>query len=195
MDPFRIIRECTDHRRGIVETTTNRGTNCVSLALFFFAHIDELAFPLDGTPASLTLPEYTAGLAIYATSIVFGARAPRLSPFHASVDGCIHTILSDPDLRALVPGHDARLVSIKIKSIMELPGNLGCARSLFHATDFTSLTGDIYVLSSCTDPAEDNPAHLAMALDVAMGALSLSRCPSDLWPTTGADRSKLGIIM
>ncbi|KAJ7742179.1 sphingosine-1-phosphate phosphatase [Mycena maculata] len=54
---------------------STHSTNCVSLALFFFAHIHELAFPLDGTPAALTLPAYTAmtaGLAIYATSIVFG---------------------------------------------------------------------------------------------------------------------------
>ncbi|KAJ6599982.1 sphingosine-1-phosphate phosphatase [Mycena vulgaris] len=54
---------------------STHSANSVSLALFFFAYIHELAFPVAPTPASLSLPAYaalTAGLAIYATSIVFG---------------------------------------------------------------------------------------------------------------------------
>ncbi|KAJ7096101.1 PAP2 superfamily-domain-containing protein [Mycena epipterygia] len=56
---------------------STHSTNAVSLALFFFAHIHELAFPASPTdaPPALSLPAYaalTAGLAVYATSIVFG---------------------------------------------------------------------------------------------------------------------------
>ncbi|KAJ7216737.1 PAP2 superfamily-domain-containing protein [Mycena haematopus] len=49
--------------------------NAVSLALFFWAIIHELAFPPPSAMPSLSLPAYTAltiGLAVYATSIVFG---------------------------------------------------------------------------------------------------------------------------
>ncbi|KAJ7647111.1 PAP2 superfamily-domain-containing protein [Roridomyces roridus] len=49
-------------------------TNSVSLALFLFAHIHQLAFPATGAPPSLSLPAYaamTTGLVIYANSIIF----------------------------------------------------------------------------------------------------------------------------
>ncbi|KAJ7197104.1 PAP2 superfamily-domain-containing protein [Mycena haematopus] len=49
--------------------------NAVSLALFFWAIIHELAFPPSSAMPSLSLPAYTAltiGLVVYATSIVFG---------------------------------------------------------------------------------------------------------------------------
>ncbi|KAJ7703449.1 hypothetical protein B0H16DRAFT_1638694 [Mycena metata] len=50
--------------------------NAISLALFFFAHIHELAFPADALAApALSLTAYaalTAGLVIYTVSIVFG---------------------------------------------------------------------------------------------------------------------------
>ncbi|KAJ7484275.1 sphingosine-1-phosphate phosphatase [Mycena latifolia] len=54
---------------------STHSANSVSLALFFFAYIHELAFPIAPTPPALSLPAYaamTAGLTIYATSIVFG---------------------------------------------------------------------------------------------------------------------------
>jgi hypothetical protein len=54
---------------------STHSANSVSLALFFFAHIHELAFPSTPTPASLSFPAYaalTTCLAVYATSIVFG---------------------------------------------------------------------------------------------------------------------------
>ncbi|KAJ6470219.1 sphingosine-1-phosphate phosphatase [Mycena vitilis] len=54
---------------------STHSANCVSLALFFFAYIHELAFPTTPIPASLAFPAYvalTVGLAVYATSIVFG---------------------------------------------------------------------------------------------------------------------------
>ncbi|KAJ7655329.1 PAP2 superfamily-domain-containing protein [Mycena rosella] len=54
---------------------STHSANSVSLALFFFAHIHDLAFPIAPTEPSLSLPAYaalTAGLVIYVTSIVFG---------------------------------------------------------------------------------------------------------------------------
>ncbi|KAJ7150857.1 sphingosine-1-phosphate phosphatase [Mycena crocata] len=54
---------------------STHSTNSVSLALFFFAHIHDLAFPTSGAAPTLSLPAYaglTAALALYASSIVFG---------------------------------------------------------------------------------------------------------------------------
>lgn len=54
---------------------STHSANSVSLALFFFALIHPLAFPVAGTAPALSVPVYvalTASLVIYATSIVFG---------------------------------------------------------------------------------------------------------------------------
>ncbi|KAF8217626.1 PAP2 superfamily-domain-containing protein [Mycena galopus ATCC 62051] len=54
---------------------STHSANAVSLALFFWAYIHELAFPPPSALPSLSLPAYaalTTGLAVYATSIVFG---------------------------------------------------------------------------------------------------------------------------
>ncbi|KAF7338800.1 Sphingosine-1-phosphate phosphatase [Mycena sanguinolenta] len=54
---------------------STHSANAVSLALFFWAYIHELAFPPPSTTPSLSVPAYAAltiGLAVYATSIVFG---------------------------------------------------------------------------------------------------------------------------
>ncbi|CAK5272151.1 unnamed protein product [Mycena citricolor] len=54
---------------------STHSTNCVSLALFFFAYIHELAFPATPEPALISLSAYTGmtiGLTVYMVSIVFG---------------------------------------------------------------------------------------------------------------------------
>ncbi|KAF7315633.1 Sphingosine-1-phosphate phosphatase [Mycena indigotica] len=54
---------------------STHSTNSVSLALLFFAHIHENAFPVDGSSPSVSFPVYvacTSALIFYVTSIVFG---------------------------------------------------------------------------------------------------------------------------
>ncbi|KAJ6554290.1 hypothetical protein B0H19DRAFT_1071707 [Mycena capillaripes] len=101
-----------------------------------------------------------------------------------------HDVLGNPDLAALVPVYNDLVTAIKVEDIFKRPGNRTKAKELFPTTDFTGLRGLIYVSLGSKDPAEHNNLHLGMALDYAVGAMSLSQCPQRLWPTTATSRSK-----
>ncbi|KAJ7473089.1 hypothetical protein B0H11DRAFT_2430367 [Mycena galericulata] len=92
-------------------------THSVSLALFFFAHIHELAFPLTPTttPPSLSLPAYaalTAGLAVYTSS---GGSTPRCTPptapLASSSGSCTPSSAGSPSPSAFPPHSPASSTS------------------------------------------------------------------------------------
>ncbi|KAJ7512357.1 sphingosine-1-phosphate phosphatase [Mycena galericulata] len=104
---------------------STHSANSVSLALFFFAHIHELAFPLapTTTPPSLSLPAYaalTAGLAVYATSIVFGRLYTAMHSFTDCAVGVllgvllwlVHTSFRGLPLALSLPATLARLLHL-----------------------------------------------------------------------------------
>ncbi|KAJ7199136.1 sphingosine-1-phosphate phosphatase [Mycena pura] len=69
---------------------STHSTNSVSLALMFFAHIHELAYPPFPATPSVSFPTYVAcsvGLAAYATSIVFGRLYTAMHSFADCVVG------------------------------------------------------------------------------------------------------------
>jgi hypothetical protein len=101
-----------------------------------------------------------------------------------------HDILGNPDLTSLVPKYDDLLTEVHIPGIFTRPGNLAKAKMLFPDTDFTGLLGSIHVSPCSIDPIADNDLHLAMALDIAVVTMGLSRCPRHLWPTSATHRSK-----
>ncbi|KAJ7249383.1 sphingosine-1-phosphate phosphatase [Mycena rebaudengoi] len=71
---------------------STHSTNCVSIALFFFGHLHELAFPVDFATPSLSLPTYvmlTVGLLWYATSIVFGRLYTAMHSFTDCITGVL----------------------------------------------------------------------------------------------------------
>ncbi|KAJ7462313.1 hypothetical protein B0H11DRAFT_2055061 [Mycena galericulata] len=100
-----------------------------------------------------------------------------------------HDLFSEMNYVPYVPNPNP-LARLDVQDVLARAGNVALAKTLFPETDFAPLTGSIYVSRKCADPIHDNNVHVAMALDVAVGALSLSRCPPELWPTIGADRAK-----
>ncbi|KAJ7737122.1 hypothetical protein B0H16DRAFT_1466391 [Mycena metata] len=102
-----------------------------------------------------------------------------------------HDIINNLELTTLLPeNYEEVVVPLEIDEIFKRPGNSVKVRTLFPKMNFTGLCGHVYVSPNSTDPIKDNSLHLAMALDVAVGALSLSECPQFLWPMTSTNKSK-----
>ncbi|KAJ6469356.1 sphingosine-1-phosphate phosphatase [Mycena sanguinolenta] len=107
--------------------------NAVSLALFFWAHIHELAFPPPSATPSISFPTYTAltiGLAIYVTSIVFG----RLYTAMHSFSDCAVGVF----LGAVLWFAHTSFAGIPVSLTLPLPSALASALNLPETYTYTT---------------------------------------------------------